>query len=317
MSTHRNMMLGSASAAAAIALALSGAAYASTSAHPTHTTPAHRTVAASPNPNAPHRGFVKGVQRGPSIAINNAKSVHAFKVLHQQMLTGKPAAAQPDGIHTNTGTSFDSSVNFQGSQADQSVSTKIHVADNGTTLYTPTMYPSGGTKGACIEMSTAYNVGSSVVAAWDWCHAITFVASVNIDKAFMKTYTSNKHYSVQIVQTNASSNTWTSYLYNYQTNAWEQFYQQSGTSQISGSTDGWDVYELYSNIKANGQSYACKDLRGKTIDADQIMVDNSGTWALADPTNSGHDYDQPLSSFDCKDITYNIISPNWHFAVTG
>lgn len=100
-----------------------------------------------------------------------------------------------------------------------------------------------------------------------------------------------------------------------QDKAWEQFYQRDGTSEISGSTNGWDVYELYSEIKPTGQSYACKDLPGKTIEADQIMVDNGGTWVLADPTNSGHDYDQPLSSSQCKDIAYTIVKPDWDFRV--
>ena len=31
-------------------------------------------------------------------------------------------------------------------------------------------------------MTTAYFFGSQVVAAWDWCEAIRFVAQVPIDK---------------------------------------------------------------------------------------------------------------------------------------
>lgn len=316
MPSQRRFLIGSGALVAAAALVLSGTSVglASTPAAAPHASPA----LGAPSPNAPHHGVVQGLQTGPSISINNPASVHAFKVLHRQLLTGSAGpAAQPETIHTNTGTSFDSSTSFQGSQANQSVSTKIKPGNPGTTLYTPTMYPSGGTQGSCIEMSTAYFYTSQVVAAWDWCDAITFVAQVKINRAFMKTYTKHGYYSVQDVQTDPSTNTWTSYLYNYTTGDWEQFYQQHGTSQISGSTDGWDVYELYSELRPNGQSYACKDLRGKKIQANKIMVDNGGDWALADPTNSGHDYDQPLSSFHCKDIKYKVVKSNWHFWVKG
>jgi hypothetical protein len=304
----RRILLCAALPAAALTLAVNGVASASTS----QSAPA----AAGPSPTGVHRGVVQGVQRGAGIALRNAGAVHAFRVLHEGLL--HPAKAGPaTTIHVNVGTSFNPSSSVLGSQAQQSVSTKIHASKTGTYLYTPTMYPSGGTQGSCIEVTTAYTFGSAAVAAWDWCHAINFVAEVQITKSFMKTYTVNGHYSVQIVQTDAATNQWTAYLYNDTTNAWEQLFQQSGTSQISPSTAGWDVYELYSDLASNGQSYACADLAGRTIDARKILIDRAGTWKSASPKISGHAYDQPLANFHCDGITYTVLSPNDHFAVTG
>ncbi len=310
MPSHRNLALGLAVAIGAASLTIggTGAGYASSA-----PSTARSTTSVVPNPRAPHVGTVAGVQRGSKISINNRTAVHAFRALHAQMRAGDRAAASPDltTIHEYVGTSFNS--NTLGSQATQSVSTKIKPANAGTTLYTPTMYPSGG---SCIEMSTAYFHDSQVVAAWDWCKAITFVAQVDINKKFMSTYTQHKNYSVQIIQTDGASNTWTSYLYNYQKNTWQKFYSQSGSSQ-AGLSEGWDIYELYSELKANGQSYACDDLQGKRVAARGIKVGVNGHLVAATPSNAGHDYDVPLSDFHCDSLTYTMIKPYSHFKAIG
>ena len=224
----------------------------------------------------------------------------------------RPPAA-PQGIHENVGTSFDAST--LGSQATQSVSTKIKPGDPGTTLYTPTMYPSGGsTAGSCIEMSTAYFHTSQVVAAWDWCKAINFVAQVTINRAFMKTYTQNGSYSTQITQTNASNNTWTSYLYNYKTNTWEKFFSQNGSSQVG--LDG-GLGHLRALHEHQGQRAELRLRRpgGQAHPGQDIMVGVNGTFVMADPTNAGHAYDHPLGEFDCKAMRYHIVTPYSHWRV--
>jgi hypothetical protein len=323
MPTFRNLALGLGAALAAASLTVAGTAatYASQARPDSTTTTSHGVV---PDPNAPHVGNVAGLQTGPDISIRNPHSVHAFRVLHASMLrtaasgrtSGKTApTGRPQTIHEYVGTSFDTDT--MGSQASQSVSTKIKPGNPGTTLYTPTMYPSGGSSaGSCIEMSTAYFYSSQVVAAWDWCKAITFVAQVTIDKSFMKTYTKHHYYSTQIKQTDAASNTWTSYLYNYKKGTWEKFFSQSGTSQV-GLAEGWDIYELYSELKGDGQSYACDDLQGKRVAAKGIKVGVDGTWVTADPSHAAHDYDVPLSEFHCDSLTYNMITPYSHWKAIG
>jgi hypothetical protein len=315
MRTHRNLVLGAGVALAAASLTVSGtvSGYASTAGTGA---PAHST-SAIPNANAPHVDHVAGAQYGSHIAINNTQSVHAFRVLHRQLISVDNRSVDDEltTIHPSDGTSFNAA--DVGSQATQSVSTKIKPAQTSTTLYTPTMYPSGGsTPGSCIEISTAYFHTSQVVAAWDWCVAITFVAEVTIDRSFMNTYTMHHNYSTQIVQTKAGDNTWTAYLYNYKTGNWEQFFQQHGTSQLAG-IQGWDVYELYSELDQNGQSYACADLEGKRVEARGIKVGVGGQLVKADPTNAGQIYDHPDGDFHCDSFSYDMIKPLSHWKAIG
>jgi hypothetical protein len=270
-----------------------------------------------PKAGAPHHGHVIGVEYGATIAINNARAVHAFRILHRGLIGGVTAKGGQalDTIHPSDGTSFNADT--VGSQATQSVSPKIKPTRRDTTLYTPTMFPSGGsTAGSCIEMSTAYFHDSQVIAAWDWCQAIDFVAEVHINKRFMKTYTLHNSYSTQIVQTESSTNTWTSYLYNYRTATWEEFYSQSGTSQLAG-VQGWDVYELYSEVDGAGQSYACADLEGKRISARGIEVGVGGTLVPADSSNAGQAYDHPDSDFHCDGFSYAMVDPLSHWKAIG
>ncbi len=318
MPTNRTFALGAGALLAAVSLTIAGTV-ASNASPPVGGAAVHATTSGSaiPAPDAQHAGHVAGVQYGPNISVNNPQSVHAFRVLHRGLISGATSKTGQsiDTIHPSDGTSFNA--NTVGSQATQSVSTKIKPANGGTTLYTPTMYPSGGsTPGSCIEMSTAYFSDSQVVAAWDWCQAITFVAQVTIDKSFMATYTKHHSYSTQIVQTKASPNTWTSYLYNYKSDKWEQFFSQSGTSQLSG-VQGWDVYELYSELDGDGQSYACADLEGKRIAAKGIMVGVGGALVPADPTNAGQAYDHPAGDFHCDSFSYQMIKPFSHWKATG
>jgi hypothetical protein len=315
MYAYRNLKVLVALVLGAAALTVSGTAASSASTVPPGTPASPRqTATAAPDPNAPHLGTVAGRQTGPHISVNNPTSLRAFRQLHQQMLDkGSGTRSDPTTIHEYVGTSFKKFDNSTGSQATQSVSRKIKPANGGTTLYTPTMYPSGG---SCVEVSTAYFFTSQVVAAWDWCVAIRFVVQVTIDRSFIRTYTLDRNYAVQIEQTDPSTNEWTSYLYNYRTGQWETLFKQSGTSQV-GLAEGWDLYELYSNLKPNGQSYACIDLRGKRIESQDIQVKVGSTWEIADPSNAGDDYDVPLGDFHCKSLSYQMITQYSHWKAIG
>lgn len=320
MPTYRNLALRAGVALGVGALALGGtvASYAS----PAGSGSAGRATPSTasgvlPAATAPHTGHVAGVLHGAGVTINNPTSVHAFRVLHRGLIPGSGGVSADaiDTIHPSDGTSFDADT--VGSQATQSVSTKIKPARGDTTLYTPTMFPSGGsTPGSCIEMSTAYFQSSQVVAAWDWCQAITFVAEIPIDRNFIKIYTKHHNYSTQIVQTKASPNTWTSYLYNYKIGSWEKFYTQSGTSQLQG-IQGWDVYELYSELDGNDQSYACSDLQGHRIEAKGIKVGVGGRLVPAAPGNAGQSYDHPVADFHCDSFSYNMLDPYSHWKAIG
>jgi hypothetical protein len=269
--------------------------------------------AGAPNPDAPRGGAVTGLQTGAHLSANNPSSLHAFRVLHRQMRhPGRTRTNGVDTIHEYVGTSFQDLAGFKGAQATQSVSTRIRVGDGGTTLYMPTMYPNH----SCIEVTTAYFFGSQAVAAWDWCVAIRFVAQVDIDKHFMQTYTLDKNYSTQIVQTKKSTNEWTAYLYNYTTGTWDTLFTQHGTDQV-GPAEGWDLYELYTNVKPSGQSYACADLKGKRVESQDIQVKIGAAWEAADATNAGDDYDVPLGAFACNSLHYQMVTPFSHWKAIG
>ncbi len=219
-------------------------------------------------------------------------------------------------IHPAQGTSFKQLTGADGSCATQSVTTAVQISDGYTTIYTPTMYPPGG---SCVELVTMYTAGTHAVAAWDWCDNIAFEASVPIDSGFLATYTDGgavPAYTGRVVRTDAASNTWTAQLYNRTTGSWDTLYTQSGTNQ-SGRTDGWDINELYSQTDGSGTAYSCYAMSGLTFESSGIAVRVNGQWSAASSANSDTHYDQPDSAYDCPDRQFTMVSPYDHWKVVG
>jgi hypothetical protein len=131
---------------------------------------------------------------------------------------------------------------------------------------------------------------------------------------YISTYTQDGAYSVQIVRTAASTNTWTAYLYDYPTGTWNQFYRQSGTGQ-TGLTQGWDLFEMYSTV-SNGTSKACTDLAGQTVSSFSIELDIGSTWMPAAGSNAGEHYNRPVSAFDCGGLSFDMVQDYSHWEVT-
>jgi hypothetical protein len=251
--------------------------------------------------------------RGAKARAATRGQVGSFLAAHAGLLprSAKVPGAAAETIHPAQGTGFINEGNNQGAFAQQSVTTQLHPTNGGTTIYTPTMYPAGG---SCIEVTTVYTSTTQAVEAWDWCNKIDFEASVPIDSSFLTRYTNGTGaYTVQISQTNASSNTWTAYLYDYSTSSYDTLYTSSGSTQAG--TTGWDVNELYSDVQSNGQSYACTDMANLTFSADNIQVDLGGTWTAASTSNSNTEFDQPASAFDCPAMRYQMITQYNHWQV--
>jgi hypothetical protein len=265
-------------------------------------------LATGPNPNAPHGGAVAGAQYGSQIAIRSAAVVGRLRAIGGRMGVHFPGRVSATTIHETIGTQFESYM--VGSQANQSVSTSI-VASKDTTLYMPTMYPGDG---SCIEVSTVYTASANYVGAWDWCHANTFEAEVTINASFISTYTRHGAYSVQIVQTAASTNTWTAYLYDYSTGRWNQFYRQSGTGYFGLSALGWDMFEMYSTV-SKGTSAACADLAGQTVSSSNIELKDGSTWKPAGKSNASGLGDHPVSAFDCAGLKFDMLQDYSHWQV--
>jgi hypothetical protein len=219
-------------------------------------------------------------------------------------------------IHPAQGTAFKQLAGADGSCATQSVTTAVQVNDGYTTIYTPTMYPPGG---SCVELVTMYTSRVHAVAAWDWCRSIAFEASVPIDSGFLATYTDGgavPAYTGRVIRTDAASNTWTAQLYNRTTGRWDTLYTQSGTNQ-SGRTDGWDINELYSQTDGSGTAYSCYAMSGLTFESSGIAVRVNGQWSAASSANSDTHYDQPDSAYDCPDRRFTMVSPYDHWKVVG
>ncbi len=217
-------------------------------------------------------------------------------------------------IHPAQGTSFKAMSGADGSCATQSVSTQLNVSDGYTTIYTPTMYPPGG---SCVELVTVYTQSVRSVSAWDWCQSVNFAASVPIDSSFLSTYTDGSGaYTGRVIMTSSASNTWSAQLYDYATGQWDTLFTQSGTNQ-SGRTDGWDIEELYSTVGPSGNAYSCDDMTGLTFESSNISVRDNGVWSPASSANADTHYDQPNSAFYCPDRNYQMISAYDHWKVIG
>ncbi len=190
----------------------------------------------------------------------------------------------------------------------------------GDFVYAPTALPPGN---ACIEMTTAYTPSGPKLWAWDWCGGRDTIGKiVDMDATFQATYTTvvngRRVYTMDEHRTSTTANTWTAYLRNYRTGAWDVFYTSSGQKDIPGST--WDFFEIYTTVNpSTGAGYYCRDLTGKAIEATEVKVQQGGTWVAASPANSSLASPIPGSRFDCPSLTFSITHANdaWRAQVGG
>jgi hypothetical protein len=199
--------------------------------------------------------------------------------------------------------------------ATQSISSTLRLTDPSDILYAPTMTPADN---SCIEVVTVHTTHTPQIWAWDWCVKIAPVAVVKVNASFMKNYTAiingRTSYTTKDVRTNASTNTWTAYLFNYQTGAWDTLWSQAGKDQ-SGLTFGWDMFEFYSSTNpATGNTYVCGDLQsaGTQIESSSIAIRSHGNWHPASSTNTAWNPEAKPdpASYLCPDMQFNIVQNN-------
>jgi hypothetical protein len=220
-------------------------------------------------------------------------------------------------LHTAWGTLF-WQPNGKGIRATHSVFTGADaVTHGGDVVYAPTALAPGG---ACMEMTTAYTSGGPVLWAWDWCGGNAGIGKlVTIDAGFLATYTTTVNgyaaYRTDVHQTDAASNTWSAYLYNYQTQAWDTFYTSSGTYDLDDPEFGWDIFEIYSTRDpATNQAWYCASMAGRKFEASDIEVNINGTWQAATTANTYPMGNLPSGSeFDCPALTFSVTKPNDHW----
>jgi hypothetical protein len=213
---------------------------------------------------------------------------------------------------------------LHGAQATQSLNPSITLGSSSPDIiYSPTLDPSGIT---CIEMSTIYFSDGDQVGAWDWCASSPgFKKVADVTSSFLGTYSTtisgHAFYSVQNVQTNPTTNSWTAYLYNYTTKAWDTFYTSANTSKLSNSGGGWDMNEAYTNYNAStGEGDYCTPTRGAFWETTglQYQLSSGGAWTPPTPANSSTNLAYPRGSdMGCDGSGYALPTENSNWYVTN
>jgi len=238
--------------------------------------------------DAPLGGVVPGRTGSQIRAGAEAQARHRERALARSGQPGTAAAQE----HPAAGAYF---TNQRAATAIRATHTVFYGTGDrtrtGDVVYAPTVMPPSN---ACIEITTAYTWDAPVVWAWDWCSGNSGVAKeIAINASFVSTYTTPVNglpaYSVDIQRTNAGTNTWTAYLYNFRNGTWDTFWSKSGTSQIG--IHGWDVFEPYvTRNPSTGLGYYCASMAGRTFEARGIQVRVNGTYQNASASTGASRY---------------------------
>lgn len=281
--------------------------------------PAAARSVRTPDADSPVSGAqVSGARYGAAARSAAGGAAADFGLSHQRILNSMkhngpaPSAAQ---LHDWWGT-FPNTNSGAGGMATQSIDPNFRLSNSADVLYAPTMKPADG---SCIEVVTVHTTAAPQIWAWDWCKSIAPGAEVTVDSTFLSKYTTTVNgrtvYTQRNVQTTKSNNTWTSYLYNYQTSSWDKLFSSSGTDQ-SGLTYGWDMFEFYSNTNpSTGNTYVCGDIAkaGLVVESSNVQIETgTNTWTSA---NSGNSTWMPSASpnptsYKCPSLVFTIVSSN-------
>ncbi|HYQ63364.1 carbohydrate-binding protein [Actinophytocola sp.] len=258
-------------------------------------------------------------------ALRGAAAVKAGSYVSQRFHQQSTAHAQAippwsGSLHAAWGVFPNNASN--GAQATHTVDPNIHIpSGNPDIIYAPTLDPSGKT---CIEVTTYYWQGGNAVGAWDWCAASPgFAAIAGIDTNFINKYTTTvngkRAYTIQDVQTNATTNSWTAYLFNYTTNAWDALYTSANTSKLTETHGGWDMFEVYTEYNpATGEGYYCGATVGSSWAASNIQIRFGTTWQTLTTSNSQLQNPSTVNPADlgCTNLTFAVPSANSSWRVT-
>lgn len=280
--------------------------------------------------NAPTGGPVAGrVTGAATVTSANRAAVDRFRserglgaAAHRGTAGAVSPAASQYHRWWGTQTDLNGSSGLTGLIATQTADPSLRLNDGNDFLYAPTTKPSSN---ACIEMVTVHTSTGAQLWAWDWCTtdpSSEVGASVDIDSGFMSRYGTTaggrQAYTVELRQTDAQSNTWTAYLYNYSSGAWDTFFTSGGQDQ-SGVGYGWDMFEYYSDWTGSDVS-VCGDLSGRTVSSSGIQLQNGGSWSAAGTGNAGvfPSAGMDPSSYMCPGISGDMVTPysNWQVTVS-
>jgi hypothetical protein len=207
-----------------------------------------------------------------------------------------------------------------GASANQQVDSFTLPSSSHDTVYSPTLDPSSID---CIEVTTIYVGGADYVGAWNWCAANPSFAVLTADNtsSFHTDYTTvisgRRFYTVKDMQTNASTNQWTAYLYNYSTGKWDVFFQSANTSKLSNSGGGWDMDEVYTvyNPSTLGGSY-CTQIGSSDWESTNLTYLLGGSWVQASAVNAYVPYGTGLD-IGCPSAGFTSPIDGWHSGAYG
>lgn len=288
-------------------------------------------LVAAPTPDSPVSGRLVPALRGDAARAAAGPVVgEKFRALGESRHVDRAGADRPAGtanippwsgsLHSVWG-AFPN-VASDGAQATHTINPGIRMsAGNPDVVYAPTLDPSGKT---CIEVTTFYWQGGNGVGAWDWCAASPgFAAVAWIDANFVSTYTTPFQglpaYTVLDVQTNAVTNSWTAYLYNYTTGAWDALFTSADPAKLSVTHGGWSMFEVYTEYNpATGEGYYCTETYGARFHAANIQIKVGGTWSALTTANSSVTPPGSVSStdFGCYSLSFALPTANSHWQVS-
>ncbi|MFI9006036.1 carbohydrate-binding protein [Actinosynnema sp. NPDC053489] len=283
--------------------------------------------AAGPTPDSPVSGKLVPALRGDAakaaagakLSEQVLKRGEAFQARHaEQRAAAAPLPPWSGSLHTVWG-AFPTVVS-DGAQATHTVNPGISIpSGNPDVVYAPTLVPSGKT---CIEVTTFYWQGGNGVGAWDWCAASPgFAAVAWINSSFLGTYTTTYQglpaYEVLDVQTNAVTNSWTAYLYNYTTSSWDALFTSADTSKLVDPHGGWSMFEVYTEYNpATGEGYYCTETYGTQYHAANLKIKVSGTWTPLTTSNSTVPSSVSSTDFGCYGLSFTLQTANSHWQVS-
>lgn len=272
----------------------------------------------APSPDAPHRGVVTAAH-APGHSPGRDRAVRAFAEGRRERSaagwTHRPGTAA-DLTHNWWGI-FPQPGTYDGITATHSVDPSYRVSASDNFTYAPTTKA----QNSCMEVVTAYSNSGNEIWAWDWCSdpgGPAKVLAINAD--FLAKYTANSGgrtvYGVQLARDDAGTNSWSSYLYNYRTAAWELLFRQSGQDR-SGLAHGWDMFEIYASTNpATGTGYYCTEAANTIFDSSSIQLRSEGAWKAASPSDSPWTEPNPDgAAFLCPGLRFVQAGANDHWTV--
>jgi hypothetical protein len=269
--------------------------------------------------SSPQSGAARWAQLNTQIRKAVSQPKMSSGISSQAPLAVRPQLTSWSGaLHVDWGTTPYETID--GAMANQQLDSFTLPSSSKETIYSPTLDPSGID---CIEVTTDYVGGADYIGAWNWCETNPTWGLLTVDTtaSFQADYTTvisgRRFYTVKDMQTNATTNQWTAYLYNYSTGDWDVLFQSASTSKLSNSGGGWDLDEVYTYYDSSTQSGTyCNEIGSNDWESTNLTYLIGGSWVPANSANADVTYPSGLN-IGCPAAHFTSTINAWHTAPTG